>query len=125
MLAAERQLPYQGHDGFTPELKSILTRIKYYRLLLRQANGVLLNKKLVQTAQAKADTSRYSGDAREVRGWLREAWEEFRRHQQKKEEQREIFLDQLIAVKHKAVPEEHKKAIEKINSKHKSKQQFM
>ena len=44
MLEEERQLPYQGHDGFTPELKSILTRIKYYRLLLRQANGVLLNK---------------------------------------------------------------------------------
>ena len=31
----------------------------------------------------------------------------------------------MIAEKHKAVPEEHKKAIEKIKRKHKSKQQFM
>ena len=125
MLAAERHLPHQGQEGFTPKLKGILMEIKYYRLLLRQAKGIRLNIQSIQVAQVRSGTTRYSGDMREIQSWLKEAWERLRQHQRKQDDRRERFLDQLIADKHKDTPEEHKKAIEKIKNKHKSKRQFL
>ena len=80
MLAAEKQLPFQGHEG-SKEQKLIMQQIRYNRLLYCQSLELLYNRETLRWAQETAQTDKQSGDTAEIRTWLIKEWEDLRKYQ--------------------------------------------
>ena len=85
----------------------------------------MLNPDMLLAEKEKAQTTLFSCEAQEVRGWLSATWVELRQYQVDQEVKREQFLDQLISEKDRTDQESHKKALEHIKQKHRRKKQFL
>ena len=81
MLAAEKQLPFQGHEDFSKDQKLIIRRISYYRLLYQQLLELVYNRETLCQVRERAQTDKQSGDTAEIRTWLIKEWEDLRKYQ--------------------------------------------
>ena len=96
MLAAERKLHKPGLCKYTPEWIEMLSKIRYLKLLTREANGTILNNTVMENARKKANTSFKSRNHLEIVHRLKDTYRQMREYMQEYEQKRDEFMDKLL-----------------------------
>ena len=105
---------------YTPEWIELLSRVRYLRLLLKEATGINLNDKVVETARKKANTEFRSRNKLEIIQQLKDTYQQIREYDREYERKRDEFMEQLLTEAQKNDEDKRAKAIKQIKHKKES-----
>ena len=122
MLSSEKELKKPDQCKYTPEWIKMLSMIRYLKLLKREENGTILNKKVIENAKGKENTSFKSRSQSEIQKKKQETNRKMREYMQEYQQKREYFMDKFLTEAQKADDTKRAKEIKEIKHRKESSQ---
>ena len=124
MLSAERKLPKKRRSDWSIELKRLVYRIRYFKLLLQKTRGNPITEKVLNKVGRVAESTLRVSNEGEIRKHLKEAWNALVQFKKKAEEERDKFLLECLTAKEKETDKTQTAAIEAIKRKEKARRRY-